>query len=39
MSADDVAVLVAACAAAVAAVGSLMAVVLLGRRVRELRRT
>ena len=37
MSADDVAVLVAAIAASVAAVGSLMAVVILGRRVRELR--
>ena len=38
MSADDVAVLVAACVAAVAAVGSLTAVVLLGRRIRDLRR-
>src|SRR5580658_9929147 len=37
MSADDVAVLVAALAASVAAVGSLVAVVILGRRVRELR--
>jgi hypothetical protein len=38
MSADDVAVLVAAGAASVAAVGSLAAVVLLGRRVRDLGR-
>jgi hypothetical protein len=38
MSADEVAVLVAAGLAAVAAVGSLLAVVLLGRRVRDLRR-
>jgi hypothetical protein len=38
MSADDVAVLVAAGAASLAAVSSLVAVVLLGRRVRELRR-
>jgi hypothetical protein len=38
MSADDVAVLVAACVAAVAAVGSLFVVVLLGRRIGELRR-
>ncbi len=38
MSADDVAVLVAAAAASLAAVGSLVAVVLLGRRVRDLRR-
>jgi hypothetical protein len=37
MSADDVAVLVAAIAASVAAVGSLVAVVILGRRIRELR--
>ncbi len=39
MSADQVAVLVASCAASVAAVASLAAVVLLGRRVRELGRT
>src|SRR5580704_11423409 len=38
MSADDVAVLVAASAAAVAALGSLVAVVLMSRRVRDLRR-
>jgi hypothetical protein len=38
MSADDVAVLVAASAAAVAAVGSLVAIAVLGRRVRELGR-
>jgi hypothetical protein len=38
MSADEVAVQVAAGLAAVAAVGSLVAVVLLGRRVRDLRR-
>jgi hypothetical protein len=38
MSADDVAVLVAAGAAAVAAVGSLVAVLLLTRRVRDLGR-
>jgi hypothetical protein len=38
MSADDVAVLVAAGAASLAAVGSLVAVVLLGRRVRQLGR-
>jgi hypothetical protein len=38
MSADDVAALVAAGAAAVAALGSLVAVVLLGRRVRDLQR-
>jgi len=37
MSADDVAVLVAASAAALGALGTLTAVVLLGRRVRELR--
>ena len=37
MSADDVAVLVAAIAAALAAVGSLVAVLVLGRRVRQLR--
>ncbi|HEX4081708.1 MAG TPA: hypothetical protein VHX40_02005 [Acidimicrobiales bacterium] len=37
MTADDVAVLVAAIAAALAAGGSLLAVLLLGRRVRELR--
>jgi hypothetical protein len=36
MSADDVAVLVAAGVAAVAALGSLVAVVLLGRRTRQL---
>ena len=36
MSADDVAVLVAAGAASVAAVASLVAVVILGRRVRQL---
>ncbi len=39
MSADEVAVLVASCAASVAAVASLVAAVLLGRRVRDLRRT
>jgi hypothetical protein len=39
MSADQVAVLVASCAASVAAVASLVAVVLLGRRVRDLRQT
>jgi hypothetical protein len=38
MSADEVAVLVAAGLAAVAAAGSLVAVVLLGRRLRDLRR-
>jgi len=38
MSADDVAVLVAAVLAAVAGVGSRVGVVLLGRRTRELRR-
>ena len=38
MSADDVAVLVAASAAALAALGSLVAVVLMSRRVRDLRR-
>jgi len=39
MSTADVVVLVAAAAAAVAAVSCLVAVVLLGRRVRDLRRT
>jgi hypothetical protein len=38
MSADDVAVLVAAAAASVAAIGSLVVAVLLGRRARELGR-
>ncbi len=38
MSADDVAVLVAAGAASVAAVGSLVTALVLGHRVRELRR-
>jgi hypothetical protein len=38
MSADDVAVLVAAGAAAIAALGALVAVVLLSRRIRDLRR-
>jgi hypothetical protein len=38
MSADDVAVLVAASAAALAALAALVAVVLLSRRVRDLRR-
>jgi hypothetical protein len=38
MSADDVAVLVAAGAASLAAVGSLAAVIILGRRVRDLGR-
>jgi hypothetical protein len=38
MSADDVAVLVAAGAASLAAVGSLVTAVILGHRVRDLRR-